>query len=357
MLGLLVIGTTVLLIFTLVKNALFGKQVSSSDHYSGPIELILPILPETLFLSEQWQKSFSQLKNVNLKVYVLVDGHHADIEPIMNFARNNPFVEVNSFVSRPAGTLPVPWMLQQISHRLLADVVIIGDADLVPSENLFESVAKIVTDKERVTLVLPQTAKTNVVIEAVSVLNPTLVFASLYGFRKIRRNLSHPFLALSQGWIAMPLSAFKLLPLENLRHISWKVAIVEAFEAKETNTYLAFGEKHLVRTYPEYFEDMIRGMRDYWGKLWEEKELRKSFWFFVVALFVWSFPLICFFSHPFWAIGSFFLLILYRFFSKIVFQESWAGVILHPFACLVWLISLFWWVATNARTYSKARHS
>jgi hypothetical protein len=357
MLGLMVIGITLLLIFTLVKNALFGKQVTTAEPFTGPIELILPILPETQFITEQWQRTFSQLRGINLKVYFLIDGHHADNEAIMNFARNNSFVEVNSFLTRPPNALPVPWMIQQLAHRLTGDVIVIGDADLIPSEHLFGSLGKIVMKKKQVTLLLPQTAKTNIVGEALSTLNPNLAFVSLYGQTKLRRNLSNPFLALSLGWVGMPLAVFKNISFENLKHVSWKVGIVEALNAIGIHTHLAFGEKHLLRPYSEYFEDTVRSMKSDWGLLWNRKELRKSFWFFIVAIFVWSFPIICFASHPFWAIGSFFLLVLYRFFTKIVFQESWVAVLLHPFACLIWIVTLVWWIATSAKTPSGPRHS
>lgn len=348
MLGLLVIGLTVFMIYTLVKNALFGKQISSGETFAGPIDLILPVEKNTRFSLVDWEKNLAKLHSTNLHIHVLIEGHHSDIEGWRSLTAQHGYIEVHSFLTRPQGTEGVPWMIKQVAHRLKGEVIMIGDPELVPSESLFGSLAKIVKDKDRVYLTLPQTGKKNILGEAVAILNPTLALASFYGFKKYSRNLSHPFLAISDGWFAMPMHLFQELPLDNMRGESWKLTLMKAFEVKKHNVYIAFGEKHLIRLYPEFFEDYVKTMKDEWAMLWHRED-RKSFWFFVGVLFLWSFPIVCFFTHPFWAIGSFFLLALYRFFTKIVFQESWTAVILHPVACLTWITTLFWWIGTSAR--------
>lgn len=347
MLGLLVIGLTLFMIYTLVKNALFGKQITNSDHFTGTIDLILPIEQGTRFYREEWSRALTHLRGVNLKIHVLIDGHHPEIESWRAITQMTGLAEVNSFLTRPVDIEAVPWMIQQIYPRLTGDVVIVGDPELVPTEVTFSSLARIVKDKERVYITLPQTAKKNILGEAISLLSPTLAFASFYGFKKFRRTLSHPFLSISEAWLAMPREVFTKIQLNTLKDHSWKVSFMTALENAGVHVFIAFGEKHLIRQYPEFFEDYLRAMRDEWGALWASN--RKSFWFFVGVMFVWSFPVICLMTHPIWAMVSISLLLLYRFFSKIVFQESWIAVFLHPVASLAWLTTLVWWIATSAR--------
>lgn len=360
MLGLIVLGLTSIMIFTLVKNALLGKQLSKEDHFNGTIELIIPITPKSEFFLEAWQKSLStyQLASGQLKVHILIDGHHASLNAWQELQTKISYLEIHSFPMRPVHVEPIPWMLDQITPKIQGQIVIIGDAELVPTENAFLSIASTVTEKDRSYFVVPQTAKFNVLGEAISVLNPTLAFTSFFGFRKWRRNLTHPLLSISQGWMAMSLKTFKALDFKTVRISTWKEAISRQWDEQGKTYHLAFGEKHLLRFYPEDVRTLTYQLKEKWDELWHKRD-KMGFWLFLAALFLWSFPVICLMTHPFWSIASLILLLLYRFFSKIVFQESWKSIFLHPVACVFWLGTFVWWLSGNLKSKygSQARLS
>ncbi len=350
MLGLLAMGLTSIMIYTLVKNALQGKQLSREDQFVGSIELIIPVTPKAEFFLEAWQNSVSsyQLSSGQLKVHVLIDGHHPSLNAWQELRNKIPYLEIHSFPMRPIHVEPIPWMLDQIGPRIQGEIVIIGDAELVPTENAFLSIAKAVAEKDRSYFVVPQTAKFNVLGEAISVLNPTLAFTSIFGFRKWRRNLTHPLLSISQGWMAMTLKTFKELDFKTVRISTWKEAISRQWDEQGKTYFLAFGEKHLLRFYPEDLKVLSFQLKEKWDELWGKRD-KVGFWLYLVTLFLWSFPVICILTHPFWSIASLFLLTLYRFFSKIIFQESWKSIILHPVACVFWLGTFAWWLSDKVK--------
>ncbi len=344
MLGILVLGSTLFITYSLVKNALFGKQVST-ESFTGTIDIIVPISSGDTFYTEQWARALLELRSPFVKIHILIDGHHSLIEHLNNFAAKFSFVEIHSFLTRPENTESTTWMISQISHRLESEVVVIADPELIPDGAIFSSLPKLTKEKDRVYLALPQTGKSKVINEAIALLHPNLLFASLFGMQKYRFTLTLPIISLTRMWMAMPLNTFRELPLQNLRG-SFKDIFYQHWFDQKKQVSLAFGEKHLLRDYPVVFEEQLKEFRDFWNHLWN-RHTRKSFAIMVYALIIWSFPLICF-AHPFWSMGSIFLLVLYRFFSKIVFQESWTAAILHPLATVIAWAGFFWWIYEQA---------
>ncbi len=351
MLGLVALGLTAVMIYTLVKIALIGKQLSLNDKYHGTIELILPVTAHTVFPLAAWQHELERLKlGANqLKIHVLVDGHHPLLNGLKELSQKFLWIEIHSFPMRPKETPPIPWMIAQISPLIREQVIIIGDAELVPNEHAFLSTCRWVSEKNTTFFVLPQTAKLSLWGEAIAVLNPTLALASCYGFRKWRRNLSHPLMGMAQGWLAMPLAVFKDYEFKTHDMTPWKTAFSKKWDTEGKTYLLAFGEKHLKRFYPQDIKEQIFQMQSFWSDLWQQPD-RTGFGLYLVALSLWSFPIVCLFTHPFWALASFMLLILYRFFSKIVFQETWISILLHPFGCLVWIGTFFYWAGNGLRS-------
>lgn len=221
---------------------------------------------------------------------------------------------------------------------------------MVPTKSAFESLGILVSDKQKAYFVLPQTNKRNPLGEAIAVINPTLALASIFGFRKIRRNVSHPLVSISQGWMGMPLSMFREFDWSKVNISSWKEALAKGWDVENKTYILAFGEKNLLRYYPEEVKTQIYQMKNYWEELWLKGD-RTGLWLYLSALFIWSFPILGMVTnHPFWSIASIMLLVLYRFFTKIVFQESWSAMILHPLACLIWLGTFCWWGIEGLKT-------
>lgn len=343
MLGLVALGLTVVMIYTLVKNALIGTQLSSNDQYSGKIELIIPITARSEFYLEPWINNLSQFNlDGQVKIHILIDGHHPAVNAWQELHQKLPYVELHSFLTKPLGREAVPWMIEQMAPKISGDVVIIGDAELVPTESAFISLAKLVSEKQKAYFVLPQTQKQNTLGEAIASINPTLALASVFGFRRIRRNVSHPLVSIAQGWMGMPLPMFKQFNWTKVNIPSWKEALAKGWDLENKSYILAFGEKHLLRYYPEEVMVQTAQLKTYWEELWLKGE-RTGLWLYLAVLFIWSFPIFCIFTHPFWSLASIMLLVLYRFFTKIVFQESWGAMILHPVATLVWIWTFISW--------------
>lgn len=341
MIGLFALALTAVMIYTLIKNALVGTQLSNDDSFHGSIDLIIPITFRSEFFIEPWLQNLGSLDS-NIKIHVLIDGHHPTISAWNELHEKLPGVQIHTFVTRPLGKESVPWMIEQVSAKINSDIVIIGDAELVPTKSAFSSLGKLVSEKQKAYFVLPQTAKHNLFGEAIAVLNPTLALASIFGFRKIRRNVSHPLVGIAQGWMGMPLSMFRQFDWSKINIASWKEALSKGWDVENKTYILAFGEKHLLRYYPEDLKTQIFRMKSYWEELWLKGD-RTGLWLFLSAIFIWSFPILCFLTHPYWSIASIMLLILYRFFTKIVFQESWSALALHFFGSFVWLGTFIWW--------------
>jgi hypothetical protein len=355
MLGFLTLGLTCVMIYTLVKNALVGTQLSSADTYAGHMDLIIPISSKAEFFLGPWLENLPQISPLNgqVRIHILVDGHHSSVNTWQEIREKLPFLEIHSFTLIPAGREAVPWMIEQIAPQITADVVIIADPELVPNQHAFLSLGKLVAQKQKAYFVLPQTHRQNLLGEAIATVNPTLALASIYGFRKFRRNISHPIMSMAQGWMGMPLVMFREFNWARVNISSWKEALAKGWDLENKSYILAFGERHLLRHYPDSVVVQMTQLRSYWQELWMKGE-KTALWLFLAVLFIWSFPVLCFFSHPFWSLGSILLLILFRFFTKIVFQESWGAMILHPLGAMVWILTFFWWGfdAFKAR-YSK----
>lgn len=357
MLVFLVLCLISFMIFTLVRNALIGVQLHAGDTYNGDVELLIPITSRSEFYLEPWMKTLSEFRTLqgnNLRIHILIDGHHPALTAWQELHQKLPHVELHSFPMRPEGAHAVPWMIKQVSPLIKGRIVIIGDAELVPTEAAFLSLAHHVTTQERPYFVLPQTARLSLVGEAVAALNPTLALASVFGFKKYRRNLSHPLMSIAQGWIGMPLLTFQSLDWGRMPLPSWKQSLAEQWDRNGQSYTLAFGEKHLQRYYPAEFNIQVQQLRIYWEELWSKGD-RAGLWLFAVALILWFFPFLTLPIYPIWALATMGVLAIYRFFAKIVFQERWTSLFLHPVGCLVWIVAFAWWASDVLRSKYGSR--
>jgi hypothetical protein len=350
MIGLFSFGLIIFMIYTLVKNALVGVQLNAKDSFEGSIELIIPITPRSEFHLEAWLKSLQEFRILNhrLKIHLLIDGHHPVITAWEELHQKLPLVELHTFPLRPENSSPAAWMISQVASKIQSDVVILGDPEITPSEGALLSIAYHVLSKNTPLLALPQTYRGPRLGEAIAALNPTLTFASVFGFKRYRRNLSHPLLSLSQAWLGMGQRTFKDLHFDRHFKPSWKQSICEQWDRGGMTFHLGFGEKLLQRNYPDHFMLQLHQMKTYWDELWTKGE-RTGLWIYLVCLFIWSFPIFFFTSKPFWSLLMIFLLAVYRFFTKVVFQERWSAIFLHPVSILVWVGTFFWWAFEGLR--------
>ena len=347
MLGLVALGLTTIMIFTLVKNALKGKQLSADDTFGGTIDLLIPVTAQSRLHAAAWKESLLQFRALSgrLKIHVLMDGHQATSTEWNDLKSQFPFIEIHPFLlgDRNHNTNISSWMINQITPKITADIVIIGDSEIAASEAAFISVGKIVSEKKSPYLILPQTAKLSLLGETTAALNPTLALASVFGKSKWRRNLSYPLMALAQSWIAMPLGLFQELKIPETSEQSWKESMAKRWDSLNQAYHLAFGEKHLKRFYPSDIKLQFDELKKDWAFFWKFSS-RAGFWIYVITVCLWAFPLLCFYTNPFASFLSIFLLILYRFFTKIVFQESWGALVLHFVGCIFVVGSLLFWI-------------
>lgn len=349
MLGLLSLGLTILMIYTLVKNALTGTQLNPEDEFTGEIDLIIPILKQSEFYFDEWSDQLVEIDklNNNIKCHLIIDGHHPQTNSFHELKKKFHFIEIHEFISKPAGKEVMPWMMAHLCHSLRGDVVILGDPELVPEKHIFKSLGKTITQKNKAYFVLPQNNKSKLINEAVVSLNPTLAMASLFDFRGIRRNFASPLMSISQGWLAMSSQDFKEIDWNKINVPSWKEAVAKSW-ALENKRYELIFTDFLKRHYPIDFKKLITEIIKFWPAHWPKGE-RIGLIFFLATLYIWSFPILYFFSHPFWSIGSLLLLTLYRIFTKIIFRDSWGAVMLHPLGVIVWIGCFLAWVLSVLR--------
>lgn len=355
MLGILIMLLTAFMIYSLVKNALLGSQLSGDHTYDGTVELLIPITSSSQFYIEPWMKTLGSFSSPSgtIKVRILILDDHPTIEAWREVSSRLPHVELFVLIDRPVGAKPLPWMLSQIAPLVRPKTVIIGDAELVPTEAAFFSLSKLVAEKQRPVFVVPQTTnQLGILGETIALLNPTLALTSVFGLGKLRKKLSYPLMSISQGWMGMSVETFKRLPFESMTETSWKQALSTAWDNDTKSFVLAFGEKQLVRYFAEDVTVQVNQLKVAWEEYWKRSD-RTAPIIFTVILLAWSFPVLSILTHPFWALASFLLLLLYRFFTKIIFQESFLAAILHPIASVAWVGTLIWW-SLSGRSF-KAR--
>jgi hypothetical protein len=335
MLGLLALGLTCLMIYTLIRNALMGKQLSAHHGPALPVEILLPITQKSHFNAHSWCEALnsSEMGPSGVKIHLLIDGHHPGITQWQEAQKNTAALVIHSFPMRPKDVVPETWMLEQVSPHITAPVVIIADPEIAPLSAAFQSVAQVIADKKRCTFFVPQTAKKKALSEAIALLNPTLAYLSLAGPGRWRSKFAPSLMAMAQGWMAMGQEDFRQIDFTLLGPWHFKEGLARHWKHKNRRLYLGFGEKFLQRQYAENLSDLLLELNQRWQDLWEEKN-RSSLWLYLLAVVLWSFPLIFLFTHFFWSIASFGLLVIYRFFTKIIFQESSLAVLLHPVACI-----------------------
>jgi hypothetical protein len=259
------------MIFTLVKNALIGVQLSEKDQYNESIELIVPITTDDFFDPQEWLGALKQYKHLqqnNLRIHFLIDKYHPSINLLQSSPQNLSFVEFQTFTLRPEDSVAVPWMIGQIAEQIKGKTIIIGDPEIIPSEHALISAAYHMTKSQRPLFIVPQTAKINPLGEALESLNPTLALISVLGFKKYTKNLTHPLFSISRGWMVMPLSIFNQLSWSRFSFNSWKECISKEWDRSETNFALGFGEKLLLKYYPSDFKIHAQSVKNNWSKIW-----------------------------------------------------------------------------------------
>lgn len=355
MIGLAALGLTVVMIYNLVKNALTGTQLSEGDEFPGYVDVIIPVSQNSQLYFDAWEEALKGYKvSGYTRIHFLIDGHNPQLEAWERLRLTYSHIEIHNFLMRPIEMNPVPWMIGQISSKLKGEIIVIGDSESAATETAFRSIAANIAKHKCTYFVIPQTAKLNTLNEAINVLNPTLALTSIFGFHKFSKNFSHPLIGLSDGWFAMDLATFQSLDLSKVFELNWKEGISRQLDSSNRNLKLAFGEKFIKRFYPVSTEEQKQKIIAFWPKLWSAPDHTGAM-LFILTLFLWSFPFIFFMTNPIWSIAGLGLLLIYRFFTKIVYQESWTAVFLHPVAVFIYLASLANWIFMSLKARFSTR--
>ncbi len=341
MLGLLALGFTSLMIYTLVKNALFGIQLNKTSSFHGPLELVIPVGANQSIVFERWLDAIDSFTPFNgqLKIHFLFDGVQPDLDQWKKLSSTYPWIKIHHFTQRPNETESCSWMIDQISSSIDSSVIMITDPQTIPGPEALISLGSFISEKQIPIYTIPQTAQVSILSEAIFSLNPTLTFISLFGIKKWRKHFSQNLFGTSDGLLCLDLKLFRSIDFKSMGITSWKDAAALEMQEQEIRFQIAFGEKFLKRFHSKTLDMALEEIAQTWQMMWNKKN-KSTFWIFAASVFVWSFPVLCLITHPFWAIASFFLLVLFRFFTKIVFQESWTSVVLHPVGSGFWVIGL-----------------
>jgi hypothetical protein len=330
------------MIFTLVKNAIIGVQLGPKDEYHESLEIILPITGTDYFYAEEWIKrikTFHLFKQNNLRIHFLMDKHNPQTHILQGLEKDISFIEVHTFTILPENIQIVPWMISQISDQIKGKNVIVGDAEIIPTEEGLRSMAYNCDKHERPLLVLPQMARTHFAGEALESLSPSLALISFLTLSRRAKAYFYPLLEISNCWIIMKLEVFKDISWEKQNLPQWKHCVTHSWETKNIPLKLAFGEKHLTKYYPTPFKEHVNKLFKSTEALWELKN-KNGLFLFLIFQFLWFIPIGFLGVYPLWTILGLFLLVLYRFFTKIIFQESWISVALHPISNFLHLVAL-----------------
>lgn len=345
--GLPILFFVIFMIYTLIKNALVSAQLSPRDRFNGKIDLIIPMTENSLFFQNAWleQLSSKDWPESSFKIHLLfTDSFSKDSKDWLELKENLPFIHIHQMNERPLGKEAVPWMLSQIKDSINGDVVILGDSEVVPTLQAFYSAGNLITEQKKSYFIFPQNYRYSIIQESLTSLNTNLALLSLFGFKRLRRSFSHPLFSLAKGWMCMPSQIFHEMDWKSVNFPNWKECLMKTWDLKNKTFQIAFGEKQLSLHSPKSIENLVISMKENWNNLWSQSD-RVTLGLFAMILYIWAYPMLSLFSSPFFAIMIGLLLLIYRIVSKIIFQESWPAIILHPISSLVWPATLVWWAA------------
>lgn len=341
MLGLITLGLMVIMIYGLVSLAIRGKVASQQAPMTQSLVSICMILKDQHALSPL------QLEN-NLKVIsefpqaeflLMVQGLEAEVHAYEEMQKRFPALKVFMVPNHPSVTSVSGWMMQELLKMAKGEHILLLHSQLDLDASMINSAVNECEQNQKAIYGLAQTKRDFFLAESVFALTPQLLISSLKIPQKWKKNFRLFTLSDYTSYFLL-LNRNQLTSLGQI-DLSKSGAVSELCQKLSNEDLLRFmyGERHLTRRIPPTRNLIQFEVRQIWNRLLNAKD-KTSLIIFILALLVWSFPWMFALTHPYWALVGFFLLGIYRFFTKIVFQESWPNVILHPLACLFWWYGL-----------------
>lgn len=312
-------------IYIIIKNGLTARQIKEAS--TGEGVLVLIEVKNSDFLEPSYLSHLESIKEPH-KLYMMAPLDHPQI---LEFS--NRSLQLKTFNPEIESVVDV---INNVCLSEDAASVLVSDSNIIfNSEGLF-GLEKQLKDSKGPFCIIPQVHSSNLTVDCLYTLNPNLALISLFSFKRLTRSLKHPLLNATQLSFAFRKQDFETF----MDDAFWKSSLLYSFRARAIGVKLCFGEKFFSVLLTPDLNSLWQKM----GKVWQEtfKTQNYSTLSLLIQTLIWSFPALFFKSHPFYALLILFLLLIYRIFTVIIFQENVISILIHPFAGLMWLGSFLW---------------
>ncbi len=341
MVGLIALALMIIMIYGLVSLAVRGKVAGPNAPKANSRFSICMILKDQHALSPlQLEHNLTIVsKYENAEFLLMVQGMEAEVHAYEEMQKRFPSLKVFMVPNHPVVASVSGWMMQELLKLAKGDYLILLHSQLDLDEGMINSAINECQNNAKAIYGLSQMKREFFLAESVFALTPQPIISSLKIPQKWKENIKLLNLTDFTSYFVL-LSREQLNSMGNL-DLSHSGAVSEICHqlANKDELRFMYGEKHLTRRIPSTRNLILFEIRQIWNRLINAKD-KRSIVLFIVGLLVWSFPWMIAITHPYWALVGFFLLGIYRFFTKIVFQETWPNIILHPLACLFWWYGL-----------------
>lgn len=312
-------------IYIIIKNGLTARQIRESTSGQGVLVLI-NIKPS------------DQLDNTYLQQLTSISDPHdlyliAPLDHPQMLEFNNRNFRVAGYNQQVETAIDV---INRLSLQSEREAILVSDTNIIFESHGLFGLEKLLIEAKGPYFIIPQIYSSNVTVDCLFTLNPNLALISLFSFKRLTRSLRHPLLAVSELCIAYRKKDFEHFS----EHEDWKSSLFYGFRTRAIGLKLCFGEKY----FSLYLEPNLFALWQRMLKTWDIAFTLKNYSVasLLIQSLIWSFPVIFFGLHPFYSIGIFLLLLIYRIFTFIIFQENILSILVHPIAGLLWVGSFAW---------------
>ncbi|HLT22334.1 MAG TPA: hypothetical protein VKZ84_02785 [Bacteriovoracaceae bacterium] len=323
-------------IYIIIKNGLTARQIKKAS--SGAGVLVLIEVKSGDFLDTYF---LNQVKSIHPPhdLHFIVAMDHPQILELTG--HDFQVASYNTHIESPID------VINRISLESPLESILVTDLNIeFDSEGLF-GVEKLLADTKGPYCIIPQVHSSNVTVDCLYTLNPHLALISLLSFKRLTRSFKQPLLNMSDLCIAFRKVDFELFP----ENSNWKSSLFYGFRSRAIGLKLCFGEKH----FSLYLGPDLKTLWQKMGKVWQKAGSLHDYSTatYLIQCFIWIFPILFFDIHPFYSLGILFLLLIYRIFTFIIFQENILSILVHPIAGLMWLASFVWDKGHQLKNLSK----
>lgn len=312
-------------IYIIIKNGLTARQIRPAT--TGVGSLVLVDVKKSDIIDPQFLAQMEAIKAPHeIKFMVAMD--HPQILELSG--RGLPIASYNSHLESAID------VINRLTLETSLETILVTDFNVEFNSEALFGLEKLLADNKGPYLIIPQIHSKNITVDCLYTLNPNLALISLFSFKRLTRSSRRPLLTSSEVCMAYRKIDFELFPDQE----DWKSSLFSGFHSRAIGLKLCFGEKY----FSLYLTEDLKSLWEKMLNSWDRAELSKNYSalaYFIQCL-IWAFPVLFFKSHPFYSIGILLLILIYRIFTFIIFQENILSILLHPISSLMWLASLLW---------------